>query len=234
MGRSAFEPKQIPWVVANFAITWDGRISTRNRTPSDFSSAEDKRRLLQIRAEGDAVMASAATVAADTMTMGLPDAGMRARRVAGGLAEFPLRVLVTQSGGIRTDLRLFSEGSAPVVVFSTQRMPDPVREALRGRVVLELAEGETLDLGWVLGRLWSEFGVRKLVFEGGGTLLKSLLRGGYVQEMCLTLCPTVFGGESGVSLTGAASEWLPHSVRAHCTQMEVVGGECFTRWRVGR
>ncbi|MCX8512595.1 MAG: hypothetical protein ORN83_12625, partial [Chthoniobacteraceae bacterium] len=44
-----------PYVVANFAITWDGRISTVDRTPSNFSSSVDKKRFLEIRAEGDAV-----------------------------------------------------------------------------------------------------------------------------------------------------------------------------------
>jgi len=45
-----------PFVTANFALTWDGRISTRRGTPSDFSSKKDKHRLVEIRAQCDAVL----------------------------------------------------------------------------------------------------------------------------------------------------------------------------------
>jgi len=49
--------------------------------------------LLEIRSEGDAVLASATTVGADTMTMGLPVPALREARIARGQEAFPLRVL---------------------------------------------------------------------------------------------------------------------------------------------
>ena len=47
-------PLPRPFVTANFAVTWDARISTRRGTSSDFSSPRDKRRLVEIRAQCDA------------------------------------------------------------------------------------------------------------------------------------------------------------------------------------
>ena len=82
-------PRDRPLISANFAITWDGRISTRNRTPSDFSSREDKRRFLQIRALADAVVVTVRTAAADGMSIGLPSAKLRAERVARGHSRTP-------------------------------------------------------------------------------------------------------------------------------------------------
>ena len=114
-----------PFVTANFALTWDGRISTRRSTPADFSSKSDKRRLVEIRARCDAVLVSAKTVAADNMSMGLPDAALRAARSARGQREYPLRVLLTNSGRIDPALRLFTKTFSPIVIFSTTRMPAP-------------------------------------------------------------------------------------------------------------
>ena len=68
-----------PFVTANFAITADGRISTRNLTPATFSSPRDKRRLLEIRAACDAILVGARTLSADSMTLGIP-ADLRAAR----------------------------------------------------------------------------------------------------------------------------------------------------------
>lgn len=223
---------RIPRVIANFALTWDGRISTTNRTPSDFSSAADKGRLLRIRAEGDAVLASAATVASDRMTMGLSDPDLRASRVARGQSEVPLRVVVSGSGMISERLRLFSEGEAPVVVYTTRRMPVKTRNQLRGRATVKVGEGDQVDLRRMLQSLASEFGVRSVVFEGGGTLFHAFLKEGLVSELCLTLCPRVFGGAQGISLSGMPSAWLPRSTRCQLISFEVIGGECFTRWNL--
>ena len=221
-----------PHVVANFAITWDGRISTAGRTPSNFSSAADKRRLLEIRAEGDAVVAGWETVRADTMTMGLPDRALRDLRVSRGQAAYPLRVVLSGGGQVDSGLRLFGETVSPVLVYSTQRMPLAVREALAGRAALRYCDGEKVDVAWMLASLGQEFGVKRVVLEGGGALFASFLRERCVDEVCLTLCPLIFGGREGITLTGSLGEWLPGSVEGSLVSVEVRGGECFTRWRL--
>ncbi len=217
-------------MVANFAVTWDGRISTRNHTPSDFSSAADKRRLLEIRAEGDAVLASAATVKADTMTMGLPVASLREARVSLGKTAFPLRAIWTRSGSLSPTLRLFEQSFSPVVVFSGNRMPDPTRTALAKLATVRLAPDDNLSPEWVLRMLREHHGVRTLVLEGGGTLLRLFLESNCVDELCMTWCPRIFGGSQGITLTGVPADFLPHSVHASLLHLEQIEGECFTRW----
>lgn len=223
---------QRPRVIANFALTWDARISTRNRTPSDFSSPADKRRLLAIRAEGDAVLVGAATVAADTMALGLPVPELREQRRSRGQTEYPLRVLVSSSGQVSPALRVFSERTSPVVIYSTERMPSEVRACLIGGATLVIGAGPVVDLAAMLYSLRHEFGVKTLICEGGGRLLDAMLRAGLVDELCLTLCPQIFGGKAGVTLTGEVGMWLPKSILGRLLSMEQIGEECFTRWRL--
>src|SRR5687767_7376598 len=102
-----------PRLSANFAITWDGRISTRRRTPADFSSRADKVRFLEIRAAADAVLVSARTATADQMTIGMPKAALREERVARGQSAYPLRVLLSNTGRIDPALRVFEKTFAP-------------------------------------------------------------------------------------------------------------------------
>ena len=81
--------RERPLVVANFAVTADGKISTRRRTPAQFSSPRDKRTLLEIRARADAILVGRATVSTDAMTMGLPSAKLRAQPVLSPIAREP-------------------------------------------------------------------------------------------------------------------------------------------------
>jgi len=224
-------PPDRPWVSANFALTWDARISTRNRTPSDFSSREDKRRLLEIRSRADAVLVSAATVASDRMTIGLPSPSLRAARKMRGQAPYPLRVLVTSSGRIDPSLPLFAKRFSRIIIFSTVRMPARIQHALAPRAELRLADTGRVNLKEMINTLGREDGIERLHCEGGGTLLRSLLAEDLVDEIFLTLCPRIFGGAAAPTLTGLAHEFLPHSVHFQIKSMETVGGECFLRYQ---
>lgn len=214
-----------PFVTANFAVTADGRISTRNFTPSDFSSKSDKRRLVRIRSECDAVLVGARTLAADTMTMGIP--GVRGKKP-------PLRVIVSNSGRIAPTLRVFQTAGALIVIFTTQKMPMKTRDALAPVADIFIHEGTAVDLSLSLAILSAEYGVKRLVCEGGGTLLREFAAAGLLDELHLTLCPYVFGGRGAPMLTGVPAKFLPRSMQLQLVEMKRLGDECFTRWRVVR
>jgi riboflavin-specific deaminase-like protein len=219
-----------PFVTANFALTWDARISTRRRTPSDFSSPRDKRRLLEIRATCDAILVSAATLAADQMSMGLPAPDLRAARRARRQPEYPLRVVVSRSGRIDPALRLFAQSFSPIVIFSTTRMPVRTRTALAQKADLWLYDADSVDFADLLHTLRREYRVKRLVCEGGSQIFRALLKAGLIDEIHVTLCPRIFGGAEAPTLTGPAGDFLPRGLPLKLREMEVRDGECFLRY----
>jgi riboflavin-specific deaminase-like protein len=223
-----------PFVTANFAITWDARITTRCGTPSDFSSPGDKRRLVEIRARCDAVLVSAKTISVDNMLMGLPDEKLRAARVRRKQAPYPARVLLSNSGRIDPKLRIFEKDFSPVIIFSTTRMPAATRAALAGKADIWLHESASVNLAAMLATLQEDYGVKRLVCEGGAQVLRSLLAADLVDEIHATLCPRIFGGREAPTLTGVAPDFFPRSISLALDQMEILEGECFLRYRVQR
>lgn len=221
-----------PFVTANFAITADGRISTRNHTPANFSSKRDKRRLVEIRAKCDAVMASAKTISSDNMTMGLPAEELRAVRVEKGMTPYPTRVLLTNSGHISPDLRLFTKTFSPIVIFSTEQMPAELRALLAEKATLHLHPGKQVDLHDMLRTLRKEHGIKRLVCEGGAQIFRALIEAGLIDELNLTITPRIFGGKGAPTLTGLAGEYLRASTRLQLREFSPVEGECFLRYTV--
>ncbi len=131
-----------PFVVATFAMTVDGKITTRTFSPVDFTSREDKLHLLRQRALGDAVLVGRSTLAHDNVRLGLPDPRMRAEREARGQLPYPLRVIVSNQGRIDPALNIFQTDTSRIVIFSTTRMPRKFQLALREKATLHLSDGQ--------------------------------------------------------------------------------------------
>src|SRR5689334_10804518 len=96
-----------PFVMATFAMTADGKITTRTFSPVDFTSREDKRHLLRQRALGDAVLIGHTTLERDNVRLGLPNEEMRKARVKRGQTPYPLRVIVSNKGEVDSRLNIF-------------------------------------------------------------------------------------------------------------------------------
>src|ERR1700747_1843832 len=96
-----------PFVSATFAMTVDGKITTRNFTPVDFTSREDKQHLFRQRSMGDAVLIGHSTLRQDNVRLGLPDPKLREARISRGQTPYPLRVIVSNEGRINPGLKIF-------------------------------------------------------------------------------------------------------------------------------
>ncbi len=203
-----------PTVAATFALTADGKVTTRNNTPSLFTSPRDKARLLEKRALADAVMVGRGTVEADTMEMGLPDARLRAARSARGQSEYPLRVIVSPSGKVRADLRVFENNFSPVVVATSLAGGKVAGSMLGGRAEILVAQApdeknpSAFDLSSLLELLKECYGVGSVACEGGPTLLRGLLEANLVDTLHLTVAPVLFGGSGAATITGTAGDFF--------------------------
>jgi 2,5-diamino-6-(ribosylamino)-4(3H)-pyrimidinone 5'-phosphate reductase len=225
-------PPKRPFVAVTFAMTVDGKITTKNFSPVDFTSREDKTHLLRQRALGDAVLIGHSTLKHDNVRLGLPDPKMREARVERGQTPYPLRVIVSNEGRIDASLKLFQTDISPIVIFSTVRMPLRHQKALRAKATLHLSDTRSVDLAWMLQQLRRDYGVRTVACEGGATLFRALLEKDLVDQLNLTIAPFLFGGAAAPTLTGLSKEFLPRSIRCSLTEMRIVDEECFLTYRI--
>jgi riboflavin-specific deaminase-like protein len=221
--------------MATFAMTVDGKITTRTFSPVDFTSREDKLHLLRQRSLGDAVLIGHTTLEHDNVRLGIPHEDLRKARIKRGQLPYPLRVVVSNEGRIDKRLKIFQSDPAkagPIVIFSTTRMPREYRCALMKKATLHLSKSRHVDLAQMLHRLHTEYKVRMLACEGGATLFRSLLEQGLVDQLNLTIAPYLFGGGNAPTLTGLSKEFLPASVHCSLQDMRVFGDECFLTYRI--
>lgn len=219
--------------MATFAMTADGKITTRKFTSVDFTSREDKLHLFHQRALADAVLVGHTTLQRDNVRLGLPEEFQKSR-IKRGQTPSPLRVVVSNQGKIDNRLKIFQSEISPIVIFSTVRMPKKFQTTLRKKAILHLSKSEQVDLTEMLRILRYQYNVGIVACEGGATLFRSLLERGLIDQLNLTIAPFLFGGAKAPTLTGLSKEFLPTSVHCRLTNMRVIGEECFLTYRIRR
>ena len=220
-----------PEIIANFALTVDGKISTRSGTPSLFTSPHDKARLQEIRAGADAILAGRGTVAADSMSMGLSRQDLRYQRVASGRSPAPLRVIFSNRGEFDPGWKVFQNRQSPLIIFSTTRMSPSMRQVLAPLCDLYLFSSATVPVSEALRTLYTDYGIRRLVCEGGAMLFRSLAEADLVDEIYATLAPVIFGGRNAPTMTGLPGPFFTSPSAFRVVSHQSVGDECFLHFR---
>jgi riboflavin-specific deaminase-like protein len=224
--------KTRPFVTATFAMTVDGKITTRKFSPVDFTSREDKLHLFRQRALADAVLIGHTTLKRDNVRLGLPQPELREARISRAQTPYPIRVIISNEGKIDDRLKIFQSDISPILVFSTTRMPKRTQKALQQKATLHLERSPNVDLSKMLRTLRADYKVRTVACEGGPTLFRSMLERHLVDQLNLTIAPYLFGGANAPTLTGLSKKFLPASVQCSLTDMRVVGDECFLTYRI--
>lgn len=185
-----------PWVLANMIASVDGAATDLTGRSGGLGGPADKRVFAAIRGVADVVMAGAGTVTAEDYGPSRPSEAVRRARLARGQAAAPRIAVVSAALSISPDQRLFREASPdarPVVL--TVEAADPERRRALAEVAEVHSAGETrVDWPRALAVLRDRLGARVVLCEGGPTTIAGLVAAGLLDEMCLTVAPTLQTG----------------------------------------
>lgn len=190
-----------PYVLLSCAMSLDGAIDDTSPRRLVLSNEEDLDRVDAERAGCDAILVGATTVRRDNPRLLVRSAARREQRLARGLPASPARVTITRSGDLDPSLRLFAEGGAARLVYCSSGAASDL-EARLGESAAVVDAGERPELGRVLEDL-ARRGVRRLMVEGGASVLTQLLRAGLADELQLAVAPLFVGDAAAPRLLGA-------------------------------
>lgn len=183
-----------PVVIVNVAMSADGKLSTRERRQVKISGKDDFARVDRLKAGCDAVMVGIGTVLADDPSLTIKSPDLKEQRLKEGRPEHPVRVVIDSRARTPPDASILTKGDGLRVVAVSKRA-DPGRVgALRAKATVITAGEDEVDLSIVMDEL-GKLGIRRLVAEGGGTLIAGLVRAGLVDELYTYVGSIVIGGK---------------------------------------
>jgi riboflavin-specific deaminase-like protein len=193
---------KLPFVFINAAMTADGKIATANRSVHSFGSARDLEHLYELRTTADAILCGARTVEISEATLGNGGEKFRRRRLQNGLAEYPLRVVVSGSGSLNPTAKIFEKHFSPLIILTTKRAPAKKLAQLRQLADEVKVFGQTeINFRTALRWLQKNYGVKRVLSEGGGELNDALFQADLISEINLTICPKIFGGRTAPTIS---------------------------------
>ncbi|AYG02310.1 RibD family protein [Gryllotalpicola protaetiae] len=185
-----------PYVTVSCAMSLDGYLDDARPERLTMSNRDDLERVDELRAGQDAILVGASTIRRDDARLLVKSPARRDRRIAAGLPPSPAKVTVTSSGELSPDAAFFAQGDSAKLVYCPCDRADELRKRLGDRAtVVGLGDGR-VPMGELATELAERRGVRRLMVEGGGSVLTQFLADDLVDELQLVVAP-FFVGQAG-------------------------------------
>lgn len=217
-----------PYVIGNFVTTLDGVVSylIPGQSGGAISGFNEGDRFIMglLRASADAVIVGSGTVhdvspahlwIAKSIYPKVTELYAHYRQDSLGKPKYPLVVVVSGTGKVDFGRAIFRTPDVPVLIITSEDGGERLAAAgTRSGYSAEMralkGEGTRIPASRILALLWSEFGIRLLLHEGGPTLFGEFLAHRLVDELFLTLAPQIAGRTSSkLRPSLAAVEFLP-------------------------
>ncbi|MFD9029954.1 pyrimidine reductase family protein [Streptomyces sp. NPDC059567] len=224
-------PEPLPdgvWLRANMVSSLDGAGQHDGRS-QPLSSDTDMRIFGTLRGLADVIVVGAQTVRQEGYRPARARDAFAARRAAAGQGPAPVIAVVSASLDLDFSAPLFTEPLVPTLVLTgAAAPPDRVDAAAKaGAEVVIAGDGPGVEPDRAKAAL-VERGLRRQLTEGGPRLLGQFVAAGVLDELCLTVSPTMTAG-AAQRIAGGPSVDVPKRFAVASVLEEA--GFLFTRYR---
>ena len=217
---NTYRGREDDWLRANMVLTLDGNYVDPSGSSRGLSCEADLSLLLMLRAISDVVLVGANTARKENYPM---------PSLRPSLAEIssiaPRLCVVSQTLEISNDLRMFKEKDVKPIILTGENKKDTwIKNLERLSKVAQVIVTPAPLTGKSIVDCLRKLSLRKIVCEGGPSLLTLLQQDSLIDELDLTYAPVLTGQLATQPALGvSASRW-------HCDSVLKEGDHIFTRF----
>jgi 5-amino-6-(5-phosphoribosylamino)uracil reductase len=219
-----------PYVLLSCAMSVDGYIDDASAQRLILSNAEDLDRVDEVRASCDAILVGAGTIRRDNPRLLVNSEARRARRVAQGMPEYPVKVTIT-GAGLSHDFRFFDIGGDKLV-YCPASATAKIRAEL-GNAATVVGLPGPLDFGDILDDL-GQRGICRLMVEGGSSIHTQFLARDLADEVQLAVAPFFVGRPDAPRFVSGGSFPQDRGHRMIIAEVRQLGDMVLTRYLTGK
>jgi diaminohydroxyphosphoribosylaminopyrimidine deaminase/5-amino-6-(5-phosphoribosylamino)uracil reductase len=226
----------LPWVIAKWAMSWDGKIATRSGDSQWISNEASRAIVHQVRGRVDAILVGAETARHDDplLTARPPGPRVATRVVIDSIAslksdsqlvrtarEVPLLILAGPDAPTANVARL-QEAGAEVCVLADE--DNPLTPVATAKDLKRIRPVEPRAALLELGRR----GMTNVLIEGGANILGAFADQDLIDEVQVFIGSKLIGGQAAHGpLSGIGCDPLSQARRLNNVRVEVLDGDVF-------
>jgi 5-amino-6-(5-phosphoribosylamino)uracil reductase len=214
------------------AMTADGKISDTAKSPPTFSSERDSAHLEEQIALADLILVGSGTLGDGGSVVLVQKPELIQARIDRGQPTQPPQLIASRSGKIDAELPFFSQPIDRWLLTTTNGAKDwQNRDSFSKILICETADGQDIDWQAVKSQL-TESNIEQICFLGGSELAASLFAANFIDELWLTVCPTIYGGIDAPSPVSGAGFTPDTAPKLTLLSVDRVEEELFLHYQV--
>ncbi len=179
-----------PHVIINCAMSLDGKIASQSGKQMKISCEEDIKRMYELRNNSDAVLVGIGTVLSDD-----PKLTVKEKYVKN--PKQPIRIVLDTNCRTPIDALVVNDAAKTLIIIGK----DCNKKFLNNVELIKckIDEKGLIDLENLIQILKNK-GIKKLMVEGGSTVIGSFLKSNLVDDMFVYVAPIIIGGKNTPTL----------------------------------
>ena len=206
-----------PDIIINCAASADGRLALADGRQFRISSEEDMARVPRLRNSADAVLVGIGTVLKDD-----PKLTVKEKYIEGEVRE-PVRVVLDSHGRTPKNAQVLN-GAAKTIIATNKECTAEFKNA----EVIRCGP-EKVNIPCLLEKLYT-MGIRRLMVEGGSTVIGSFVKEGLFDELDIYYGSILLGSEGPTITAGFSSFSGEDAVRLELVSVERLGDGVLHRY----
>lgn len=219
-----------PQVTVVLAMSADGKISDADRTAARFPSMADQLHLEQRVAVADATLFGAETLRAYGTTALIKDPTLVEQRRQQQQRPQPIQIVCSPSGHLDAKARFFGQPVPRWLLTTASGAKVWQDKNVFERIWVAPMVDQYFHWSGILAELKS-LKIDHLLVMGGGQLVAALMAADLIDQLWLTVCPLVIGGEQAPTPCDGKGFSLRNAPRFTLLSNTTVGNEVFLNYQ---
>ena len=200
-------PSKRPYIAFNMVSSVDGKATTRAGKLTGLGSRPDRLLMKRLRSQFDAVLVGGVTLRQDMVIPTVPPELLEERQRNFGQSQL-LGMVISHSGDLPRNHRFWEAGRDLRLVLTGENTRIESWLEQKAQVLRFPTLNDQIDLKQILPILFENFGIKRLLVEGGASLNYALISQNLADELFLTLSPHIVGGIENITIVGGAGYGL--------------------------
>jgi len=200
----------------------DGKIALPNRKQIRISSEQDIQRMYHLRNECDAVLVGIGTVLSDDPKLTVKEKYVEKPRQ-------PVRVILDSHCKTPKNALVVND-IANALIVTSEKCENIYGENVE-IIKCDSDEDDLISLNSLLELLYNR-GIKKLLVEGGSTVIWSFLKKGLVDDLYVYIGPMIIGGENTPTLADGEGIDGDYTINLEIVDTKELGGGLLIHYRM--